>query len=782
MNTLFQKTITHLDSYHYLILPLRRLTLLVVVGLLLFIAQAQAATTTIFHNFGDGSVSNDGTGPVTTLLLGTDGNYYGVTNDGGSANEGTVYKITPTGTVTILHNFEDGTITNDGRAPQSDLVQDSSGNFYGTTASGGGFLDAGTIFKITSAGSVTILHRFGGGSSDGAIPLAGLVQGTDSNLYGMTYSAGSSNDGTIFKITPSGTFTLLHSFSGTTNDGNFPDAALIQATDGQFYGTTAEGGSTNKGTAFKVTSTGTFTFLHSFGTVTNDAKSPEAPLVQAADGNFYGTTESGGSGGNAGTAFKMTSAGSVTILHVFGSITKDGLDPEAGLIQIAGGDFFGTTLYGGTGTGSAGTVFEMTPAGTVTILHNFDDGSVTNDGKSPIAKLIQGPDGGLYSSTLDGGSANKGTLFKVSTYTVLHRFNDGSVTNDGSEPNFGALLKATDGNYYGTTLTGGSAGQGAVFKMTPAGSITILHSFGSVTGDGGNPQGGLIQGTDGNLYGTASAGGSGGGGTAFKITATGTFTLLHAFDDGSVSNDGEVPYGTLALGTDGNYYGTTAFGGSGTVFKITPAGSETVLYHFQGGSDGNAPFDGLVRGTDGNFYGTTNGLDLTYGAIFKITPSGTLTVLHSFTFSTTDGSYPYSNLVQDSSGNFWGTTSGGGSSGNGTVFKITPTGTFTIVHSFGDGSVANDGTLPAAGLIQDAQGNFYGTTPGGGSANDGAVFKITPSGVETILHSFGDGTVSNDGLSSTAPLVFGPDGYLYGTTQTTGTQNYTSGAVFKLLP
>jgi len=797
MNTLFQKLqATDLGLYRtHLILPLRRMVrsslmvLLVATGLLLFIAQAQAVTTSILHSFGDGSVTNDGISPQTTLLLGTDGNYYGVATQGGSANKGTFYKITPSGTMTILHNFGDGTVTNDGRAPDSNMVMDSSGNFYGTTGAGGP-VDGGTVFKITAAGSETILHIFVGGTGDGGSPLAGLVRGTDGNFYGTTFEGGSAGDGVIFKVTPTRTFTLLHSFTGTTSDGNFPDAALIQATDGQFYGTTTEGGSANKGIVFKITSTGTFTLLHSFGTFTNDGINPQAALFQSVDGNFYGTTANGGSGSNAGIAFKMTSAGAVTILHRFGdgTLSNDGLAPEASLIQIGGGDLYGTTIYGGSGE-SSGTVFEMTTTGTVTILHNFDDGSVTNDGLFPLSNLILGADGSLYSSTLSGGSANKGTLFKVSTYTILHEFGDGSVTNDG-QASYGNLIKGSDGNFYGTTEGGGSANDGVAYKITPSGTVTILHSFhdGSVTNDGNEPNS-LILGADGNFYATTYKGGSANYGTFFKMTPSGSVTILHNFHDGSVASDGAYPDTGLLQSTDGNFYGATYTGGStgayGTAFKITPTGTETILHNFGDGSvsnDGIYGCEGLILGTDGNFYGMSGyGGSTAHGTLFKMTLSGTETILHQFGDGSVsnDGLFPNAPLILGTDRNLYGTTENGGSTNSGTFFKITSTGTETILHHFSDGSVPNDGIRPKAGLILGPDGNFYGQTYQGGVFSTwGCLYQVTPTGSVTIIHSFD--SVPNDGSQPYAQMAFGSNGYLYGTTSKSGSAN--AGIVFKLLP
>jgi uncharacterized repeat protein (TIGR03803 family) len=350
-----------------------------------------------------------------------------------------------------------------------------------------------------------------------------------------------------------------------------------------------------------------------------------------------------------------------------------------------------------------------------------------------------------------------GSQSAAQTFTTLLSF-DGT---DGANSAAG-LVRATDGNFYGTTSEGGANSDGTVFRISPSGALTTLYSFcsKSACSDGANPVAGLIQATDGNLYGTTQLG------TVFKITLGGTLTTLGG-------TGGQSPLAALVQGKDGNFYGTTARGGAntctlrtsyrvscGTVFKITPSGTVTTLASFSQ-ANGYTPSSPLIQGTDGNFYGTTPDGGGTgepgFGTVFKVTPAGTLTVLHSF--DGTDGEKALAALVQGTDGNFYGTTSFGGANANfgGTVFKITPTGTLTTLHSFGSG----DGTGASAALIQATDGNFYGTTSGFGVSNTGTVFKITPSGTLTTLFTF-DGT---DGELPYSTLVEGSNGDLYGTTE-----------------
>jgi len=345
---------------------------------------------------------------------------------------------------------------------------------------------------------------------------------------------------------------------------------------------------------------------------------PSAGLVQGNDGNFYGTTAYGGTNGNNGTVFQMTPGGVLTTLVSFNG--ANGSHPLAGLVQGTDGNFYGTTAYGGT-NGNYGTVFQTTPAGTLTTLVSFSG----INGSYPTAGLVQGTNGSFYGTTLLGGANDGGTVFQMTpagALTTLVSFNGAN----GIEP-FTALVQGTNGNFYGTTLSDNASGAGTVFQMTPAGALTtLLHFNGTTTGD--SPTG-LVQGTNGNFYGTTFSGGAGGAGAVFKMTPAGGLTMLALFNGASGVN----PMAAPVQGSDGNFYGTTSAGGAGgggTMFKMTPGGALTTLVSFNG-TDGNSPQAPVVQGSDGNFYGTTeyggvNGL----GTVFQVTPAGVLTTLVSF--------------------------------------------------------------------------------------------------------------------------------------------------------
>jgi len=357
----------------------------------------------------------------------------------------------------------------------------------------------------------------------------------------------------------------------------------------------------------------------------------------------------------------------------------------------------------------------------------------------------------------------------AATLTPIWQFSGGGT--DGAQPE-GGMVQGFDGSFYGTTSAGTPDGFGTVFKITSAGALTTLWQFTDGT-DGGAPAAALIQGSDSNFYGTAIEGGSNDVGVVFKITSAGTLTTLWQFSGGT---DGGSPQAGLVQGLDGNFYGTTSAGGSndfGTVYSITSAGTLTTLWQFSGGADGGEPDAEVVQGLDSNFYGTTfaGGTNSGFGTVFQITSAGTLTTLHRF-LGGADGSEPEAKLVLGSDTNFYGTTFSGGLSGHGTVFKISPSGTFSNVYRFTGGA---DGDNPQAPLVLGTDGLFYGTTSDGGTNSFGNVFRISSSGVLSNLWQFGGGA---DGSFPFSGLTLGTDGLFYGTTFAGGTN--ASGGVFKL--
>ena len=373
---------------------------------------AQTPTLTVLHDF----TRLDGSNPTNGLLLASDGNFYGTTPFGGpgtfdGADYGTVFRITPTGEFTNLVNFTSDNGTN----PYAPLFEGSDGNLYGTTAGGGplGPTRNGTVFEMTTAGVLTTLLEFPYDPMtdtfpDGLSPQAALVQGTDGNYYGTTVGGGIFGHGTIFEMSPAGTLLQSVAVSQSNGEPGDPRAPLIQASNGNFYGTSYQGGGdTNGGTIFEFTPAGVVTVLHSFTANAGDpGNRPYDGLLEGSDGNFYGTTEYGGTA-ELGTVFKITPSGDFTVLVNFTG--PNGSQPFASLIQAADGNFYGTTSLGGTD--SYGTIFRVTPAGDFTTIYNFANNEAF--GAFPRAALVQGNDGNLYGTTMGGGANGVGTIFAL---------------------------------------------------------------------------------------------------------------------------------------------------------------------------------------------------------------------------------------------------------------------------------------------------------------------------------------------------------------------------------
>lgn len=361
-------------------------------------------------------------------------------------------------TFTTLASFQ-----YDGEYPEYvSLIQASDGNFYGTTLNGGG-VSSGVVFELTANGDITDLTDFG--NSDDLFPYAGVVQGSDGNFYGTTWQGAIA--GTVYQVTPSGSLTTLYTFCSESNcaDGGEPFAPLLQASPGTFYGTTTIGGSKGYGTVFAITSAGLLTTLHSFHF--KDGAVPVGGLILAKDGSFYGTTLYGGVSGN-GTVFEITAAGKLKTLYSFCPQKKctDGANPYAGLLQASDGNFYGTT-YGG-GVGGDGTVFRITASGKLMTLYSFCSKKSCVDGAKPFAGVIQATDGNFYGTTSSGGSKNQGTIFQITSsggLTTLHSFCMKKNCVDGTEPT-GGLLQASSGIFYGTTTDGGRHEFGTVYSLS----------------------------------------------------------------------------------------------------------------------------------------------------------------------------------------------------------------------------------------------------------------------------------------------------------------------------
>jgi uncharacterized repeat protein (TIGR03803 family) len=360
------------------------------------------------------------------------------------------------------------------------------------------------------------------------------------------------------------------------------------------------------------------------------------------------------------------------------------------------------------------------PAQTFTLLHTFSGGA---DGATPQAGMLRDASGNLYGTTTYGGNSGSGVLFRLDNAgneTVLYSF---SGKTDGQYPT-GNLLRDSSGNIFSTTYDGGNAPNltGTVFKLNPSGKETVLYNF-TGAADGGNPDTGLTADSSGNLYGTTESGGVNGFGTVFRVNlATGKQTVLHTFAGGQRCG---IPFrATLLRDHAGNLYGTTPSGGygQGCVYRLDPAGNYAVLHRFTGAAGGGSPYQGVIQDAAGNLYGAAlTGGTFGYGIVYKLDKAGNQTILYSFAGGT-DGRFPFTTLTLDAAGNLYGTTWFGGPFDQGTIFRVDPTGTETVLYSFTGGS---DGGQPITGLVLDKDGNVYGNTSIGGSGY-GTVFKLTP--------------------------------------------------------
>jgi uncharacterized repeat protein (TIGR03803 family) len=613
------------------------------------------------------------------------------------------------GAFTLVHKFYSGA-----RLPAGRLVEAPDGSLYGTTFCGGepyAGCTGGTIFALRPqpGGLWTFedVHHLRD-NLHGGWPFAGLTLARDGRLYGIATYRGAAGTGaptgTIFRMNASdGSLERLHVFTGDD-----PVWRLAEASDGNLYGATCHGPYNERSTLFRITPSGALTTLHTLPVDWNTRTAPQGfcpvtQLVEGQDGFLYGTAAGGGPPlpgfpqvPSFGTLFRFDprlDSAPLTVLHTFRGFL-DGAGPTGGLTPGASGEFFGTTIAGGLF--AKGTVYRLDPSGAVSTLHSFR----ALDGVGPFGGLVRATDGALYGSTLGGGVFGHGTLFRIdaSGLSSVHFF----AGADGSRPV--ELMQARDGNFYGVASAGGPGAGGTVFRLGPANSLTTLHAFAAGPRETWY---GVIQATDGNFYGT-TLGSSLGGGAIFRMTPSGEVTVLHDFEptnDGALNSETVGPT-RLVQAADGYLYGRTAFGGvhdRGTVFRISISGEFTRLHSFDRYSGG----EGLIRGIDGHLYGATAGDSTSAPIVFRVEPSGQVTTLYVF-----DGSGVSSvvgPLTQGDDGALYGIAFGAGAFNVGGIFRIATNGTFAIVHSFSSSS-PDVGYLPTNGLIRSVDGGFYGTT------------------------------------------------------------------------
>jgi uncharacterized repeat protein (TIGR03803 family) len=576
---------------------------------------------------------------------------------------------------------------------------------------------------------------------------------TNGWLYGTCARGGQFDNGMIFRVNPVGDYeTLVHfTNNNSRNKGKGPGGRLTLGTDGNFYGTTGEGGANGKGTVFKVTPSGELTTLLESTTFyrggTARGNSPRGALCPGPDGSLYGTTERGGNS-DFGTIFKMDAFGNrTTLVHFTGnSGANRGARPQTGLVLASDGNFYGATFYGGTN--DLGTLFRLTPAGVHTTLVDFTGNGATNKGAWCSTRLVQGADGHLYGMGNGGGAGDYGTIFRITLageLTTLIEFTRVGGSSPGAWP-IGALTLGADGTFYGMTNSGGTNDKGTIFKFTTDGVMTVLVNFdlnGSGQNRGGWPWGALAFGPDGALYGMTNYGGLNNFGTIFRMTTGGSITTLADFAGITGTARGSYPVGTLITAPDGFIYGAANSGGTygmGTLFKMTTGGTITMLVDFKGAGSGiesgGWPFmDDFTLGSDGQLYGmTTVGGRQGGGMVYRI-------------------EMPVPDIAVSGNGQNIANNDSTPDSVDHTHFGTVSVPSGTVTRSF---SIENTGALSITG--------FYATSAQGAViTRNGGFVTWTPSpvfvGVDTFTVTLSDGMSTTQGtitLNVTADPSFNP--------------------------
>lgn len=710
------------------------------------------------------TTGGDGQNPADGLLETSVGLLFGTTSDGGANGGGIVFRIGKQGDgYLILHSFPSS--ANDGQTPYGGLIEGYPGILFGTTSRGGSG-SAGTIFQVNIDGTgYQLVHVFHTTDGGGAYPRASLLLGRDGKLYGTTVNGGQSGVGTLFRLDRGGTnFMVLHTFTGTAGDGANPQNALVQGGDGMLYGTTEKGGDNSFGTIFKLNKDGSnYSVIYHFDLASESGVTPESALLEGQDGMLYGTTSSGGPA-SAGTAFKVNTDGTgFVVLHAFSSANQEAASPQAALIQAGDGTLYGTTTSGGPG--GDGTTYRMAANGSqYLVTHNFS--ATGGDGRFPLASLTLGPDDMLYGTTQQGGIFGNGAAFKLardgSAYAILHSF-VGAPT-EGFEPR-AALITGPNAQLYGTSYLGGTSNLGTAFKVgTNGNGFVVLHNFPENDLDGTQPAAALLSASDGLLYGTTAGGGSANVGTLFKMDANGgSYAILHQFSAGPA--DGKYPESALVEGGDGTLFGVTPNGGtfgSGIVYQIYRDGSAFLVLHsfYATNTDGSAPKGPLLIASDGKLYGMTlNGGISGFGTVFRLNQDGLgYSVLHSFTGLNGDAANPDAGLVEGPDGALYGTTYNKG----GTVFRLNKDGSGYLVR-YDFPTSDTDGAYPVASLLSGNDGLLYGTTQSGGVVGAGSIFRISVDALYNLRSpangSFTGSFAGTPGFQWTiqrAPAITGP--------------------------
>lgn len=758
----------------------------IAIGLLLLassVPNASAAGSSQFEVIA--TLERSGAQPMGSLVEHSSAALFGTTISGGSQNFGTVFRVDETNGITILHSFS----AIDGAAPTAGLTEAPNGTLYGTTAEGGlhGF---GIVFKITPEGAFSKLIDFTGeaGAAKGSVP-NGLVLHANGNLYGTTQSGGVNALGTLFSINPdSGILTTLAEFSGTTGStpGQNPIGTVVARND-LLYGLTQNGGDSNNGVFFSISTTGTPTLARFFtGASGSQAGSrPNSSLLLANDGFIYGTTEYGGSNG-VGVAFRFSSEASPTyeILHAFSDQT--GSQPSGSICERADGAVYGSTSVGGSQ--GWGVLYKISPGAAYSVVAEFTNESGLVPGASPRSGLIVTSDDLIWGTTSAGGPGQRGLVFTLSNgaqFTTIASF----TTALGWHPS-GAPISDRNGNLIFPVVEGGDLGGGSINRIAANGTLNALFPLGGELGE--NPKGSLLD-TGTEFIGVSQNGSTSGRGGIFKFTTSSDASLLSAF----TSTAGESIQGPLLKSSNGNLYGVSRKGGfanQGSVFTVDDLGMLSRVFSFTGATGsklGAHPIAPLVQLNDGTLHGLTHYSELkpnlsfnSRGSLFQLDQLGAMSTVIEFP---ENGAHsPSSALFLASNGNYYATTNLGGDSNDGTLLEFdSSTKTTTTIASF---AADTTGSQPGGPLLSAADGWLYGfTTSGGDGFGTVYRFHITTRQFECIVRFTGPNGISPGipfiDLGADQPtyggLQTGSDGLVYGVTPAGGLGG--GGVVFRLL-
>ena len=694
--------------------------------------------------------------------------WWGMTAGGGTSNIGTIYSITEAGVYTKHHDF----FRFEGGSPKGEAIKGADGNYYGVTEFGGTD-GVGVLFRYNpTTAAYTVLFNFTTSTSGaGARPTRAPIQASNGRLYGTCTQGGLNNLGTLWEYNLStSTMTKRRDFdnaTGSTRSGSTPRGRLVQASNGIIYGTTQLGGLNNGGTIFSLNGT-TFTRLYDFPALppgTTGSRPTNGLIQPVAGGLLYGMTGSGGVNGG-GVIFSFNITGSV-VTSVYDFATATGRTPLAELVRGPDGKLYGSTSTGGLN--NAGTLFRY-EAGTDTFESLYDLGGAS--GSSPFGRLSFGSDGLLYGTASSGGSVPGGTLYRYNTTTdafeVIYNFGSGGY----GEP-WGAALEDPNGTFVCMTNTGGSGGNGALMKFTPATNTSVeLVAFGF--SNGATPKGRLLKASNGLFYGVTSSGGTSNAGILFSFDPNSSaFTRIASFN----STLGTFPQGAL-VEVSGKLYGVCSQGGAsdgGTLFEYTIGTNTLVKKVDLVTTVGSSPQAGLFKAGNGRLYGTTTAGALNgFGSIFDYVPA-TNTLTKRYDLNTTSGTSPFADPMQASNGLLYGTCTANGQFNNGTLWSFdTGTNTFTRLWSF-DGL---QGGAPAGELVQAGNGRLYGTYRDEGQGFTGGIFSWDiGTSTYTDEYGFNVAPITDEGKFSESNLILGTDGLLYGTTPQGGTSDL--GTIFR---